>query len=296
MPDVYETPDAPDPVLTEAQIQQLVHPYVPTVGRLLEVDESGGEARAYLLAGDVVVKTQRPHRRRPRTSLARERAILQALASAEGVRVPKVLGYGRQGAIEYLLLTRMNGAAINRRPVEGDDRRRVLTAVGEMLRHLHQVSIALVKPSEGVTLPTDASTDAVRERLDERAAPYLEELSAEWGIRWRRALQALPPISERCLLHSNPGPAHVFVDDGGSFSGLIDFGDAYVSQPALDLWRFSRPRDRHHVMEGYERMGPVSAETKAVWHRVMFLADLGVLASQQAWAQEARDEIESLGF
>ena len=43
---------------------------------------------------------------------------------------------------------------------------------------------------------------------------------------------ALAPV----LLHSNPGPTQVFVDPAnGRFRGLIDFGDSYLSHPALDL-------------------------------------------------------------
>lgn len=295
-PDVYATPDAPDPVLNQDQIQELVGPCVPTAGRLLRVDESGGEARVYLLAGDVVVKVQRPHRRRARTSLAKERAILQALASVEAVRVPSVLGHGHQSGIDYLVMTRMEGVPLSRLAVEGDERQSVLRALGEMLRHLHQVAYGSVKMPDGENLPADGNTGAIRERLDERAAPYLAVLGSEWRQRWECALRDLPDVSGRSLVHSNPGPPHVFVQAAGSLAGLIDFGDAYVSDPALDLWRFGHPRDRRHLMEGYERLGPVGTETRALWQRVMFLADLGILANHQAWAHEAQEDIAELGF
>lgn len=78
--DVYLQPDAPDPVLSERTILDLAARHTGRATALLQVDESGGEARAYLLAGDVVVKTQRPHRLRSRTSLEREALILDVLA------------------------------------------------------------------------------------------------------------------------------------------------------------------------------------------------------------------------
>src|SRR5947207_2897268 len=55
--DVYLQPEAADPVLSSATLLAIAEPYTGRRSRVLEVDESGGEARAYLLDGDVVVKT-----------------------------------------------------------------------------------------------------------------------------------------------------------------------------------------------------------------------------------------------
>jgi aminoglycoside phosphotransferase len=109
--DTYLQPSAPDPVLSERAVVAAAARHVPDVGRLLEVDESGGEARAYMLDGGVVVKTQRPHRLRPRTSLAKETEFLQELSRAGDFPVPRVLGYGHVEGIEYLCLTRIQGVA-----------------------------------------------------------------------------------------------------------------------------------------------------------------------------------------
>jgi hypothetical protein len=86
--DVYSQPEAPDPVLPVELVQELARRHLPDDVRLsggMEVNESGGEARVYLLdrrdgGGGVSVKTQRPHRLRPRTSLRKEAALLAALA------------------------------------------------------------------------------------------------------------------------------------------------------------------------------------------------------------------------
>lgn len=77
--DVYLQSDAPDPVLDQHVVVEAARRHVTDAGPLLSVDETGGEARAYLLEGDVVVKTQRPHRLRPRTSLAKEAFFLDEL-------------------------------------------------------------------------------------------------------------------------------------------------------------------------------------------------------------------------
>jgi Ser/Thr protein kinase RdoA (MazF antagonist) len=63
-----------------------------------------------------------------------------------------------------------------------------------------------------------------------------------------------PPVT----LHSNPGPGHCFVDPAtGRFAGLIDFGDAYRSHPALDVRSWASLDDSRHMLAGYQAAGPV---------------------------------------
>src|SRR5438093_298952 len=63
--DVYLQPDAPDPVLDERTVLAVVRRHVAAPCAVASIDESGGEARAYAIsgpAGDLILKTQRPHR------------------------------------------------------------------------------------------------------------------------------------------------------------------------------------------------------------------------------------------
>lgn len=98
--DVYSRPDAPDPVQPVEVVLELGHRHLPDAVRLDgsgEVDASGGEARVHLLGargpgpgrgdGGGVIKTQRPRRLRPRTSLAKEAALLTALAGPLAGRI-----------------------------------------------------------------------------------------------------------------------------------------------------------------------------------------------------------------
>ena len=69
------------------------------------------------------------------------------------------------------------------------------------------------------------------------------------------------PLSENwAVLHSNPGPTHAFVmPSTGLFTGIIDFGDAYISHRALDLRPWRDPQDQDVVLEGYaQEVGPRS--------------------------------------
>ena len=98
--DTYEQAGAPDPVLAPAVVLELARRHAPGVREVVAVDESGGEARTYMLPaaeGDLVLKTQRPHRRRRRTSLEKEALFLRHLAGVPGgpLPVPRVLGHGK---------------------------------------------------------------------------------------------------------------------------------------------------------------------------------------------------------
>jgi hygromycin-B 7''-O-kinase len=84
--DTYSQPDAPDPVLSDDRILQLARRHAASVQKVTAVDESGGEARAYMCDDDLVFKTQRPPQLRPRTSLEKEALILRHLAAETALR------------------------------------------------------------------------------------------------------------------------------------------------------------------------------------------------------------------
>src|ERR671938_529371 len=106
-------PDPRDPVLDASVVLGLARRHLPSASAVTSVDETGGEARAYAIDQDYIFKTQRPHRVRPRTSLEKEAFHLDQLASrAPEISVPRVLGYGREGGVEYLLMTGMPGVAM----------------------------------------------------------------------------------------------------------------------------------------------------------------------------------------
>src|SRR5919205_3528104 len=106
-------PDPRDPVLDASVVLGLARRHLPSARAVTAVDETGGEARAYVIDQGFIFKTQRPHRVRPRTSLEKEAFHLGQLAThAPQVSVPRVLGYGREDGVEYILMTRMPGVAM----------------------------------------------------------------------------------------------------------------------------------------------------------------------------------------
>lgn len=297
--DTYSQPDAPDPVLPDELVLGLVRAHLSPpdrVGAVLAVDESGGEARAYLLDGGVVVKTQRPQRLRPRTSLAKEAALLTALAATLPGRVPTLFGYDqvdtRAGQVELLVMSRVAGNAVVTRPtgLAGPARAEVLRELAAVLRAVHALDLTALVPAG--LLPVDADAAGLHRRVELGLADLVEHFDAHPGS-WplavapsqvaAAALDALPRRLEQppVALHSNPGPTHVFVDDGRVFTGLIDFGDSCASHPALDLRTWPDPADRLLLRECYLDGRPAGTEWDAVWTVAMLQADLGVLAGRR---------------
>jgi aminoglycoside phosphotransferase (APT) family kinase protein len=291
-----------DPVLDAAFVLELARRHRPGARAVTAVDESGGEARAYAIDDDIIVKVQRPHRLRPRTSLEKEAFVLQHLqASFRGqpLPVPRVHGYGREGLVEYICMSRVSGACASNVEIKGAGRIVMLKELGAVLQRLHGVSQAPLIQSG--LFPGDSSRADLEKRLKAGLASAVEALPDAWpGGRSpeqiaETALKALPQgPPQLAVLHSNPGPSHTFVDPAGAkFSGLIDFGDAYISHPAFDLQRWPDPDDRTALFEGYRAAaaGVDSAFVKT-WRIVSILNELQVGAWDPANREQAAAGID----
>jgi hygromycin-B 7''-O-kinase len=254
-------PDAKDPILEESEVLRLVHLHLPSAEGVTAVDESGGEARAYLIDAEYVFKTQRPHRVRARTSLEKaaflERAIGQ---TSPDLKIPRVLAYGREGNVEYLLESRIPGVTVRNSAISGTKRRDALIELGHCLRRIHDLSTETLE--QGGLIPGDANGADVSQRIFDgldAAAKLAAAQSENWPLRGSldEIVERLMAFQNkldlrRAILHSNPGPEHVFVDSGAlEFQGVIDFGDAYFSHPGFDLRRWTHREDWLALVEGY---------------------------------------------
>jgi hygromycin-B 7''-O-kinase len=278
-------------VLDEGSVLEAVRRHAPHAGRLLEVDESGGEARAYLLEGGVVLKTQRPERRRAKTSLEKEAMVLRELERQGIARVPRALGYGEVDGVEYVCLTLVPGVAISRSTLARPARDAALVRLGGMLRRIHGVGQAAFATSD--LLPGDAD---LRSRLADAFAAFAAGWNGPGDVAAiaRACLDDVPDDCEPVMLHSNAGPTHTFADPEGTFSGLIDFGDAYRSHPALDLCAWSDERDAACVLAGYRSQGPLPATFERVWFVGCALATLTRAAKGHIDAAAAIADAERL--
>ncbi|NMP21287.1 phosphotransferase family protein [Sulfobacillus harzensis] len=294
--DVYLQPDAPDPVLDSDLVLSLAGRHVSGLQSITAIDESGGEARVYVVDDSIIVKTQRPHRLRPRTSLAKETVFLDALKD-QGIAVPRVLGYGREGFIEYIVMTRIPGVAVIHASIPPQARQQMLFQLGRTLARIHAVPQAPFL--ESGLFPTEMAHDTFRDHVAEVLLEGARRIY-DFGIHWpiagltpddlvRRATDALPRTPLRTAIHSNPGPTHTFVDPvTGEFQGLIDFGDAFVTHPAWDLRRWT-PREREALLAGYEADRTVEAAFLQTFPIIGLAVDLVQLASDKAAIRQAAE-------
>lgn len=302
--DFYFQAEAADPVLTDDLVLSLVRRHVPEAHAITGVDESGGEARTYTIDDTIILKTQRPQQLRPRTSLEKEVFFLTQLAEkASEVSVPRVLGYGRESSsLEFTVMTRMPGVAMRHASLDDGARRGVLMRLGATLRRIHALPLDPFLVSD--LFPGDQSFVDTQIRFGNYFNDLADKISAE-RIPWRlpltveqigaRAVASIPRSTERAALHSNPYLEHVFVHpDTASFSGLIDFGDAYISHPALDMRRWNRPFDREALLQGYTSEAPVSDAFLATWRTVMILGDVVTIVYYPERAAEAEQDLTAL--
>jgi hygromycin-B 7''-O-kinase len=300
--DTYSQPYAPDPVLSDKRVLELARRHAASVQKITAVDESGGEARAYMCDDDLVFKTQRPPQLRPRTSLEKEALILRHLAAEADVPAPEVLGYGREDDVEYLLMTRVPGVCLESTSLSGPARAAVLQKLGATLRRVHEVSQSAMEDSGLV--PGDASAADVRERL---SAMFDHDIAAVTDHqRWTTAgldlratadqlLAGLPDGTPPVTLHSNPGPEHCFLDPAtGRFTGLIDFGDAYRSHPALDVRSWASLDDSRHMLAGYQALGPLPEGFAHAWRAGIAVTQLRLAARGRREPQQMAQMLAEL--
>jgi Ser/Thr protein kinase RdoA (MazF antagonist) len=301
--------------MSDDVVLALARRHTPDAHIVTQVDETGGEARAYVIDETLILKTQRPQQLRPRTSLEKEVFFLNQIAETEpDLHVPRVLGYGREQAppgadsardnvmVEYTLMTRMPGVALRRAALDDNMRRGVLFQLGVTLRRLHSLPLAPFVASG--LFPGDQSFVDTQIRFGNYFNELADEIRAEQRP-WRlpltaeqvgaKAVASLPRSNERAALHSNPYLEHIFVDpDLGAYSGLIDFGDAYISHPAFDMRRWNRAADREALLSGYTAEQPVSDSFLAIWRAVMILGDVVAITYYPERATEAEQDLVAL--
>ncbi len=289
-----QQPNLLDPVLSEEAVLSLVRRHVPGAKALTRVDESGGEALSYLVDDELILNIQRPHRVRHRTSLEKSAFFLNQLALDPEIIVPQVLGHGRTDDVEYLCMTRIPGEAMLNINLEGSARKEVVKTLGRTLRRIHQTPQAPFHDS-GLFPETSLGDEFATtvEAIMKNQVSWKLDLSPQDVAA--KVLATLSSSGEKVALHSNPGPVHVFVDPTTSrFSGLIDFGDAYISHPGLDLRVWSEPEDRAAILEGYTEEQGVDDDFMAAWRGGMIVSAMNATWRRPAQAAEAQQRLRQL--
>ncbi len=139
--------------------------------------------------------------------------------------------------------------------------------LGAFLRALHGAD-----PAEAVRRGAPPVPEVLRERVatvrdfGTRVVPLLPDDRRDVASALLDAVAALPA---HVLVHGDLGPEHVLVRDG-ALSGIIDFGDAHVGDPAIDLaWALhGTPPPFARAVAAEYGATPELAERALLWHRL----------------------------
>jgi aminoglycoside phosphotransferase (APT) family kinase protein len=155
-------------------------------------------------------------------------------------------------------------------------------AVGAFLRALHAVDVDAAV-AHGL-LEGEAAFRAGQEIRDRMAAEVLPRLPDRLRSDGRGLLEraAVPPV-DPCVVHADLGLDHIRVT-GEEVTGIIDWGDACVGDPAIDLAATTlgaAPAFAAAVVDAYEPSPAVLERARdwhllGPWHEVLFGLDTGL--------------------
>ncbi|MGH9789560.1 MAG: phosphotransferase family protein [Candidatus Acidiferrales bacterium] len=109
-------------------------------------------------------------------------------------------------------------------------------ALARFLRELHAFPAEEAR-SLGVPSEIPFTTGARRDEALDDLAVAAGEVGPEEIDRWRRFLAAAPPAwaGPACLVHNDLAAEHVLLDANGDRTGVIDWGDVALGDPAADF-------------------------------------------------------------
>ena len=246
--------------------------HAPGAGPLAHVGD--GVDHDVFRAGDLVLRVGDPG------SVRREAALLRALASV-GLPCPVPEPRFVDEVEGVLGLGWLPGAPLLGRVAPPG----LAATLGEMLRRLHAVDVAA-----RVGLEVPAEGDDLSEHVRGLAGPVALLATVRTTVP--------EPGPHRVLVHNDLGAEHLLVADG-RLTGVIDWSDAAISDPAVDFARLLRDFGPAFLDDAVTSYG--GAPDEGFRDRVLFLArcaaleDLayGAATGRRAYATAAR---ASLGW
>jgi aminoglycoside phosphotransferase (APT) family kinase protein len=211
--------------------------------------------------------------------LERELAVLPGLAPLLPLPIPRPQFVGRpDGDYEWPFFgcELIHGVEAGDAGLGDEARVQVGLELARFLRALHSI-----EPAEA--LPDDPNGRADTPRRAAMAREELAELERLGVWRARRELDAvlaqaegLPPPETPVVAHGDLHFRHLLVSEQAA-SGVIDWGDVCVADPAIDLpllWSFVPPEGRAAFLEAYGHVN----EAQLVRARVLAIQLCAVLA------------------
>jgi aminoglycoside phosphotransferase (APT) family kinase protein len=288
---------SPDVVVDEALARRLIGQFPEVELRSLRSFAEGWDNAVWL--ADERWAFRFPQREISVPGLLHELAVLPHLAGRLPLPVPNPVFVGEPTdgyPWPFFGSELLRGREACDADLDADGRLAVALQVAEFARRLH----ALEPPVE---LPVDVNRRADTTKRVPHARTQLAEVErlGLWRVprhvrRLFDSAERLPPPEPPVLVHGDLHFRHVLVDGGGA-SGIIDWGDVCLADPAIDLqlvWSFLEPEQRAAFLDAYGR--PVS-EAQLVRARVLALSLCAALAAYGHAERMATVEREALdGF
>jgi aminoglycoside phosphotransferase (APT) family kinase protein len=224
---------------------------------VVAVENPGWDSDAVIVDGRYIERA--PRRQEVRRGLEQECRILPVIAPLLPLAVPVPVEVRADGAGPWRVRHEMvpGGAAVVEHLTAADGRN-----VGAFLRVLHDLPLADL----GLDIGPDDRFPQTIARMRDEVLPLLEPAQRPAGAE---LLDRVTSITASVLAHRDLGPEHVLVADG-SVSGVIDWTDAALDDPAIDLsWTVhgTPARFRDGLVAAY---GPSPTELRRSldWHRI----------------------------
>jgi aminoglycoside phosphotransferase (APT) family kinase protein len=198
--------------------------------------EEGWDSTVFEVEGEWIVRV--PRRPEVRDWMRIEAALLPALAEALPVPVPEFAAVEDTARDFFVVYRKLAGDAISARACRGPAGVRLATQLGRFLADLHAfprerataAGLADAGPAEWV-----AQQRRFAERCTDEVMPLLsaaERTRAQ--SMFQELFSGLEKLAETVLVHRDLGPAHL-LHRGDSVTGVIDWSDASLGDPALDF-------------------------------------------------------------
>jgi aminoglycoside 2''-phosphotransferase len=195
--------------------------------------------------------------------MRREMRLLPEVARALPVAVPEYILAGDWGGRPFGAYRAIAGIALDADgvPEPGDA---IWTDLGRVLRELHAFPLARVRAVLGPTADDEALTGEADAKAISLLRPELQRTAREEIARYL----ARDRSRDAALTHNDLGLVHVLAE-GGRITGIIDWSDACIGDPAKDFVGILSHGGWPSVRTTIDAYGPVAADFE---QRVAFFA------------------------
>lgn len=176
--------------------------------------------------------------------LRKESALVPVVHGA-GVSTPALVEYADPpGGVPHMLIERLPGTDMaDRAPAP-----KTLIRLGRELARIHRIPVVSLPE-----LPHDDSDQNDHAPLVERLhrLGHIDAEAARWLHTWGEQLSGeLPETVAPTLVHGDLAPQNLLMSPGGALTGIVDWGDAALADPATDFAKLP-PWWLPPVLEGY---------------------------------------------